>query len=315
MELEMEYIHTVYEYGSFSKAANALYITQPALSIAVQRVESKLGIPLFDRTCKPIKLTEAGELYIRKYHQILDMEKELEQQLHDLSSLQKGALRIGGTHYFNAYILPPVLTVFSGKYPGIQLELIEAGSGELKEMLYDHKIDLTFNCDLKPRESFHRIPCFTDRVLLAVPQKETVNQLVRESAMTSKDILQGRHRSGDTKAVDLKGFAGIPFIFLKPGNNLFARSTAFFEEAGTKPNIILHVNQLVTAWHLACAGLGATFVSDALIKTETEDVCFYSIPSASSVRHFDMIMSERHYVSQAMKEFCSVFKTFYGEYA
>ena len=60
MEQEMKYIYTVYKHASFSKAASALFMTQPALSLAVQRVEAKVGMPLFDRTCKPLKLTAAG---------------------------------------------------------------------------------------------------------------------------------------------------------------------------------------------------------------------------------------------------------------
>lgn len=77
MEQELKYIYTVYEKGSFSKAARALYLTQPALSIAVQKAEEKIGMPLFDRSQKPLKLTPAGEVYIEKIRQIRQLEDEL----------------------------------------------------------------------------------------------------------------------------------------------------------------------------------------------------------------------------------------------
>lgn len=311
MEQEMHYIYTVYEYGSFSKAASALFMTQPALSIAVQRVESRMGMPLFDRTCKPLKLTEAGELYIQKYRQILDLENELEQQMSDLSSLRKGTLRIGGSHYFNSYILPPVLTEFARKYPGIHLELVEAGSNELLDMLYEHKIDLTFNCALKPRDSFHRIPCFTDYVLLAVPSAFPVSKRLAPKALSAEDVIHRRHHESDCPVITMEPFSDTPFILLTPGNNLFDRSTSLFESAQLHPEIRLQVTQQVTAWHLTQAGLGATFISDMLVKKAEENTVFFKIDSPLARRCFDLTMSDRHYISNAMKAFAATFKEKY----
>ena len=313
MEQEMHYIYTVYEYGSFSKAAAALYMTQPALSIAVQRVESRMGMPLFDRTTKPLKLTEAGELYIQKYRQVLDLENELRQQMNDLSSLRKGTLRVGGSHYFNSYVLPPVLTSFARRYPGICLELVEAGSNELLDMLYEHKIDLTFNCALKPRDSFHRIPCFTDHVLLAVPADFPVSGTLAAKALSAEDVIRQRHHEADCPMITMEPFSDTPFILLTPGNNLFVRSTAFFESAQVHPEIRLHVTQLVTAWHLAQAGMGATFISDMLVKKTEENAVFFKVDSPLATRRFDLTMSDRHYISNAMKAFAAVFKEAYSK--
>ena len=64
MQQDMKYIYQVYEEGSFSRAAQRLYMTQPALSIAVQKVEESIGMPLFDRSRRPLKLTAAGQIYI-----------------------------------------------------------------------------------------------------------------------------------------------------------------------------------------------------------------------------------------------------------
>lgn len=137
MKQEMQYIYQVYQSGSFSKAAQALYLTQPALSIAIQKVEAEIGMPLFIRDKKPLELTDAGKVYIEKVKQIMHLESELSKELSDLSSLNIGSLVLGGTHYLNSYILPPVLTTFQKQYPGVHLELVEASSNELIEMLRD----------------------------------------------------------------------------------------------------------------------------------------------------------------------------------
>lgn len=132
MEAEMNYVYTVWKHRSFSKAARELYLTQPALSAAVKRVETKLGLPLFDRASKPLQLTEAGMLYIEKAEQIRRLEQELQAQVDDLHDNSTGTLRIGTTHYFNVYVLPPVLRQYIGKSPGL-------GSSFTKPVVSLHK--------------------------------------------------------------------------------------------------------------------------------------------------------------------------------
>lgn len=312
MEQEMKYIYTIHKYESFSKAADALFMTQPALSIAIQKVEKRLGMPLFDRTCKPLKLTAAGILYIKKIQQIQNLENELEQQINDLSNLKSGNLRIGGSHYFNSYVLPPVLTEFVQRYPGINLELVEAGSNDLLRMLYDHDIDLTFNCTIKPTDTFRRIPCFVDTILLSVPRHFSINQKLAKYALTSEDVMAKKHEHFSFPTVSLTQFSSVPFILLTPGNNLYTRSKTLFDECGITPQICLKVSQLVTAWHLSCAGMGASLISDFLVTEKIQNVLFYKTASPLCIRVFDLTMSDRHYVSNAMSAFGTLFSEWYG---
>ena len=311
MENEMKYIYAVYEHGSFSKAAEALYLTQPALSTSVQKVEARIGMPLFDRTHKPLALTEAGRLYIQKYYEFRDLERELEEQLEDISSMQTGLLRIGGTHYFHSVILPPVLAAYMKKYPKIRIDLKEAASDELLDLIYEHEIDITFNCIEKPKDSFRRTPCFIDTILLCVPAVFPVNETLTEAAFTKEDIMNGKHRSFDVPTVSLKSFADTPFILLTEGNDLHTRSIRFFEHAGIQPQIRLEVTQLATSFRLSTSGIGAAFVSDYLVNTATENVLFYKISEPGITRVFDLVMSDRHYVSNAMRAFSDIFREYY----
>ena len=102
MKQEMQYIYQVYQSGCFSKAAQTLYLTQPALSIAIQKVEAEIGMPLFIRDKKPLELTDAGKVYIEKVKEIMHLEAELSKELSDLSNLNTGSLVLGGTHYLNS---------------------------------------------------------------------------------------------------------------------------------------------------------------------------------------------------------------------
>ncbi len=313
MQQEMKYIDMVYQKRSFSKAAQALYLTQPALSIAIQKVEAEIGMPLFDRNHQPLELTEAGRIYIRKIHQLQALEEELKCQLNDLSELNSGYLRIGGSHYFNSYVLPPVLSAYTDKYPGIRLELVEAGSYELMAMLRDHEIDMTFSCHPASRDEFVRHPAFQDMVLLAVPAALPVNEGLRDFALNGREVLEKRHQEIACPAIGLEAFADTPFILLTPGNNLYERSRRFFETAGIEPRIRLEVVQLVTAYHLARAGMGAAFISDLLITDDRRDTVYYKINSPQAVRLFDLILPRKSYVSNALEEFMRMFKGWYHQ--
>ena len=74
MQLEMRYVYQIYLDGSFSKAAKSLYITQPALSMAIQKVEADIGMPIFDRSTRPLTLTHAGHIYINTIKDIMLLE-------------------------------------------------------------------------------------------------------------------------------------------------------------------------------------------------------------------------------------------------
>lgn len=311
MQQEMKYIYTVYQKGSFSKAARALYMTQPALSIAVQRVEREIGMPLFRRDHQPLELTEAGKVYIAKIQEIQFLEHQLEQQLGDLSQLKTGCLRIGGTHYFNSYVLPPVLAEYQRHWPGIQVELTEAGSGELISLLKENLIDLTFNCTPDPRDSCHRIPAFRDQVLIAVPVDFPVSGSLSTCAMTAEDILNGIHRTEAVPAVSAADLAEISFLLLTSGNNLYERAMSIFRDAGVSPRIRMQVTQLVTAYHLCCAGIGAAFISDRLVTVPDPRVRFYRLNSPLASRLFDIVTPGKTYVSHAQKAFVQLFAEYY----
>ena len=314
MRQEMQYIYQVYQSGSFSKAAQALYLTQPALSIAIQKVEAEIGMPLFNRDKKPLELTAAGEVYIEKVRQIMHLEAELTRELNDLSNLNTGSLVLGGTHYLNSYILPPVLTAFRKQWPGVELRLVEAGSYELVDMLRENQIDLTFNCIPNPKDRFRRVPIFKDNVLLAVPTSYPINKTMKDYALTARDIMFRRNLMPGCPAVGIAPFASLPFLLLTKGNNLYSRSMALFEQAHLQPNVQLQVSQLVTAYHLACSGMGATFISDWMVLYDHDDMLYYKIDSPLAVRQFDAVSSSRNYLSRPQAAFMEMLQSYYKPY-
>lgn len=261
-----------------------------------------------------MEITEAGMIYIQKIEQIQHLEQELAMQLNDLTDLKTGHLRVGGTHYFNAYILPPVIAAYKKKFPGISLQLIEAGSWELIDMLKNDKIDLTFNCTPDPSDKLRRSPSFQDTILLAVPSHFSVNRFFTKTALSSQDVLARKFEDPDCPSITLQAFTDTPFILLTPGNNLRKRSMTFFKEAGITPNITMEVSQLVTSYHLARSGIGAAFISDWMLTNAHPEMSYYKINSPASARLFDIVTSGKNYLSKAQKAFIDLFQAYYKNY-
>ena len=302
MELEKKYIYQVYQCGSFSKAAEALFITQPALSIAIKKVEQEIGAAIFNRSQRPLTLTRIGELYLQHIKKEMLLEQQLRQQIDDIHGLKSGDLKIGGTHYMNAYLLPSYIAQFNTLYPNINITMAETSSDMLIEMLKDNKLDFTFSCDEDVVSEFDSYPTFSAHILLAVPQDVPCPAHRAQCSMTAADILARRHLAPDCPSVDLKDFATEPFILLRSGNNLHDRAMHFFREAGIKPTIKIELSQMATASRLAEAGFAATFLSDRLVTSESH-LHFYRLSHPESHRIFHALTSPKRYLPAAVKAF------------
>lgn len=307
MRPENQYVYQVYLDGSFSKAAEKLFLTQPALSIAIQKIETSIGAPLFDRSKRPLELTPVGEAYIRMIRQTQQLERELAQQIEDIKGSKTGSVRVGGSHYINSYILPDIFTRFSQDHPGIKLEIFESSPVNLLSMLEDRSIDITFSAyseESYPAQEFLFYPAFQDHILLAVPKTYAINDRddIAGAVLSVEDIKAGRHLKDDCPTVSLDPFRQEEFILISAGNNLHDRTLQLFEEAGFQPKVKLTLSQTITAYHLAEHDMGITFVSDKQIGTGAR-LCFYKIDSPICRRVFNLLHYRRGYMSFAAKEF------------
>lgn len=304
MEQNMLYVYQIYKEGSFTKAAEALYLTQPALSMAVRQEEKRVGSALFDRSRRPLALTPAGQAYIRTVEQMRYLEADLGRELGDLRDLRTGRLHIGGTHYINCFLLAELLAGFTQKYPGIRLEVSEDSSARLANRLERRELDLVFSCAPGLISRFEHQPAFYDHILLAVPKNVPLPDALAGCALSAEEIGAGRHLDPACPKVPLERFRELEFILLQKGNNLYERSARMFENAGFAPRVKLELSQLVTAYRFAENGVGAAFVSDRIVRAApSPDLVFYSIDSPEVDRLFYTLLPQRNYTSYAVKAF------------
>ena len=230
-------------------------------------------------------------------------DKAVERLMQDIREVNTGSVRIGGSHYINAYILPGILSAFARRHPRVKIDLVESSSAVLSQMLSRREVDITFNCNPQFMEGFERYPAFEDHILLAVPKSFKINAGLMDRCLCADDIANKRHLQPDCPCVTLDAFRSLEFILLNPGNNLRDRAKRLFEEAGFSPKVRLELSQLVTAYHLANAAMGAAFISDRLVVHSDDSLYYYKLDSGLTDRMFYMLLPNRKYTSKAVRAF------------
>src|SRR5262245_54657162 len=132
MELsQIEFFVTVVEEGGFSKAAERVFRTQPAVSIAIRRLEEEIGASLFERSQKAPVLTAAGELFYDYARRILALRDQALGVLGELRSLERGRVRIGANESTSLYLLPHLILQYRSQHPNVMVEIFRHVSDRL----------------------------------------------------------------------------------------------------------------------------------------------------------------------------------------
>lgn len=143
MELRhLRYLLAVAEHANFTRAAEALHVSQPTLSQQIKQLESALSVQLLDRSGRTVRLTDAGEAYTRYARRALQDLAAAERAVLDVQDLSRGSLRLAMTPTFTAYLLGPLVEQFHLRHPGITLDIRELTQDCIESELLDDRIDL-----------------------------------------------------------------------------------------------------------------------------------------------------------------------------
>lgn len=137
--------YTVAKYGSSTRAAEELFVSQPAVSQAIRQLEAQLGTPLFNRTHNGMELSaQGGKLIFRQVEQALKLLEEAESTLAELQTTATGTIKIGATDAIFSYLLADKIVRFNEKYPAVKIELVTGTTPETLTQLKENKCDLAF---------------------------------------------------------------------------------------------------------------------------------------------------------------------------
>ena len=141
---DLSYVIAIAKTQNITKAADMLYVTQPTLTKFLQNLEREMGQKLFKKLGNRFVLTYAGERYVAKATEILNLKKELDQEMGDIIRQNAGLLKIAFPTMRGTYMLPCTLPIFRSLYPHVRLEIREAHSSLLEGMLLNGDADLAF---------------------------------------------------------------------------------------------------------------------------------------------------------------------------
>lgn len=267
--------------SSFSGAAEQLHISQPAMSKRIQSLESRLGVTLFDRLGKRVRLTPAGELLLAKASAMLDLSRDMEREIGNLAQAVSGRLSIATSHHIGLHRLAPVLQAFTQAYADVQLDIQFEDSEVAHQMVLAGDIELavvTLNPagereqpDLHTQSIWHDPLCFVNAK--ALPEVTTLEQL-----------------------------ATLPCIL--PGPNTFTGRivTERFAQEGLQLKPALSTNYLETISMLVSVGLGWS----VLPSTMTTALQQLSPKCAPITRTLGYVTHARRTLSNSARAFLQV---------
>ncbi len=186
------YFLTIAKLGNLSKAAEQLYVSQPALSKYIQRLEASLGTQLFDRSVNPMRLNECGKLYLEYVLDSIEKERQLFDKMQEIEQTVRGTLRLGIPSFCGQCYLPKVLPRFSAEFPHVRIELYEKTGDIIEQALVNQQIDLAILHPPIINENLSYAPLLKERILLAVKRKpdETTHITGRTVQEGSIELLQ-----------------------------------------------------------------------------------------------------------------------------
>lgn len=164
----LRYFVRVAELSSFTAAAEQLHLAQPAVSMAIQKLELTLSITLFHRHDRQISLTDEGRELLMHARRVLMAADEAELAMQELSGLKRGEVRIGIPGMLGSYYFPPILMAFRHRYPDLQISVIEAGTRKLQQMLLSGEIDIGVIVEDSPTNELELCPFLHEEMMVVM---------------------------------------------------------------------------------------------------------------------------------------------------
>lgn len=275
-DFRLKVFDTVARRLNFTKAANELNITQPAVTKHIKEIELNLNIKLFERNGTKIKLTQAGEILLKYTEEIFSIYQKMEFEIGQLQEKQKGHLRLGASTTIAQYVLPPILAEFRKRFPEIQLNLVIHNSEKIEDLLTNNKIDVgLIEAQIKNR-TFHYFPFMKDEIVLVARQN---HPLSTKNHLKTDDLLQ------------------IPFVLRESGSGTLETIDLALKAKNIKLNelkteIRLGSTESIKSYLLHSDTLAFLSVQSILQELKSHTLTIIDIKNMDIPRYFNFIIPE-----------------------
>ncbi len=292
----LEIFCKVVELGSFSKAAEAIYLTQPTVSDRVASLEEMVGAKLLDRMGRRIKPTRAGELLYKRAVVLLDMKRTTALEMEAFLGLKRGQLNMGGSTIPGEYILPKAIGAFSQKYPLVTTVLSIADTGEIEKRVLDAELELGIIGSRSTNKNCDQTEIWQDELVVALPN---------------------RHQWAQRKIISPEELAEEPFILRESGSGTLSIIEKYLKGSSIKSletlKVIARFGSSTAVKEGVKSGLGISILSSKAVETEIKAgmIKILRVKGLTMRRYFFLIRDKRRAVSplaQAMFDFLLQYK-------
>jgi DNA-binding transcriptional LysR family regulator len=287
---QLKILHAIAYEGSFKKAAEKLYISQPAVSLQIQNLERQLNKPLFYRDKRKARLTETGQLLIKYCERILSLCEETCLALDEAHVLQSGALIIGASQTTGTYLMPRLIGLFRHKYPKISIELQVYSTRKISWAVANGRIDLAVVGGEIPAELHNNL--------------EIISYAEDELAL----ILPLSHPFSSLETIQKEDLYRLRFIALNnqsTSRNVIEKTLTRNGIDSTYFKVEMELNSIEAIKNAVQSGLGAAFVSVSAISKELElsTIHWAKIEGITIKRTLSILFNPKRYQLKAAKIF------------
>jgi|TARA_B100000767_G_scaffold3804_1_gene3597 DNA-binding transcriptional LysR family regulator len=287
---QLRILHAISNEGSFKKASEKLYISQPAVSLQVQNLERQLNTPLFYRDKRKARLTETGLLLIKYSERILGLCEETCRALDELNTLQSGGLIIGASQTTGTYLMPSLIGIFKQKYPQMAIELQVHSTRKISWGVSNGNIDLAVVGGEIPKEL----------------QKKLMVTSYAEDELAL--ILPLSHPFSSLECIQKEDLYRLHFIALNTQSTIRNVIEKTLTKHGIDSNYLkieMELNSIEAIKNAVHSGLGAAFVSVSAITKELELGMLHwaKIEGITIKRTLSILLNPTRYYSNATQIF------------
>lgn len=250
--LQMRYFQTVCQYGSITRAAEELFVSQPTISFCIKELEDEFGVKLFHRRHNRLQLTVEGAYFQDKINYILQSVDALATQMKDMGN-NHNHVKIAVPAMISTFLFPQMFNAYKELYPDVELEMLETGSLQTRKLVDANSVDLGITIlDNVVTDTYNTLPLVNTELVFCV----------------SKD----HPLAGRTK-ISFKELAGEHIILFKADSyqNIFIKRA--FSEVGVTPNILLYSSQLYTIKKFLSYGNAGAFLYRQVAEMDKDIVC------------------------------------------
>jgi LysR family hydrogen peroxide-inducible transcriptional activator len=292
---QLKYFVAVARTGSFSRAAELCFVSQPSLSQQIIKLEHSVGQRLFDRLGRKVLLTEAGRLLLDRAQAILAAVDDAERRLSDAKELQEGPLAVGAIPTIAPYLLPPALERFARHYPRVQVTVEEDVTAHLLATVAAGELDLALIALPIADDRLDVEPLFTEPLYLVLHRG---HRLTRRKRVTIDDLREER------------------FILLGEMHCLSDQVLAFCGAKGCRPKIACRSAQIATIQSLISLDQGVSLLPAMARRVDKGGGRTYlTLAGEPPTRTIAVIWHRHRYHSLAAERFLDILRKLAAEWS